>query len=214
MDKTNRFRARIKNHVTLILANVALVILLISVIPGDDVKYLWSMSTGYVATLLLAVTLVIGPYHVYLKKTNPVSTDLRRDIGIWCGLFGVVHVIVGIQVHMGNPWLYFFKVIDGTDEWILRSDLFGFANYTGLLAGLILVVLLLLSNDVSLQWLRSKKWKNLQRLNYLLFVLTVLHSAMYQIIEKRIPLLVISFFIVTLIPLVGQTIGYAVIRKR
>src|SRR6218665_2801786 len=130
-----RFKVRLKHHFTLLIVTGVLLFLFIRLIPGDDVKYLWSMATGYVAIILLAGTLLIGPFNVYKKRLNPVSTDQRRDIGIWCGLIGLLHVVFGIQVHMGDIWLYFFKAVEGIDSHQFRDDLFGLANYTGLLAG-------------------------------------------------------------------------------
>lgn len=213
MILSSRFRTRAKHHAILLITTGALLFILIKSIPGDDLKYLWSMGTGYASIILLAVTLLIGPLNIYTKRLNPVSTDLRRDVGIWCGLTGLVHLVIGIQVHMGNIWLYFFKAIQGDDSYKLRSDLFGFSNYTGLIAGLLLVVLLALSNDISLKWLRSKQWKSIQRWNYVLFALVLAHSIMYQIIEKRIAVIIILFSVIMLLPVIGQSIGITITRK-
>ncbi len=208
-----RFRTRSKHHAILLLSTGALLFVLVKFIPGNDLKYLWSMGTGYASIILLATTLLIGPLNVYTKSLNPVSTDLRRDVGIWCGVTGLAHIVIGIQVHMGNIWLYFFKAVKGDDSYELRSDLFGFANYAGLIAGLLVVVLLALSNDISLKWLRSKQWKGIQRWNYLLFALVLAHGIMYQIIEKRIAVIIILFSVIMLLPLIGQSIGFTITRK-
>lgn len=208
-----RFRTRAKHHAILLISAGALLFILVKSIPGDDLMYLWSMGTGYVSIILLAATLLIGPLNIYTKRLNPVSTDLRRDMGIWCGLTGLAHLVIGIQVHMGNIWLYFFKAVQGDDSYKLRSDLFGFSNYTGLIAGLILLVLLVLSNDISLKWLRSKQWKSIQRWNYFLFALVLVHGIMYQIIEKRIVVIIFLFSVIMLLPLIGQSIGFTMNRK-
>jgi len=179
-----------------------------SFVPGDDQKYLWSMATGYTSIVLLGITLVIGPLNLIKGNHNPVSTDLRRDIGIWCGMIGIAHVVVGIQVHMGNIWLYFVKAVDGADAYLLRRDLFGFANYTGLIAAVVLTLLLLLSNDLSLRLLKPKRWKNLQRWSYAGFVLILAHSVMYQVIEKRNAVIISIFALVTIIPMAFQMIGF------
>ncbi len=166
------------------------------------------MGTGYVSIILLAATLLIGPINIYTKRVNPVSTDLRRDVGIWCGLTGLAHVVVGIQVHMGNIWLYFFKAVEGEHSYEFRKDLFGFSNYAGLVAGLLLVILLLLSNDISLKWLGAKRWKNIQRWNYIFFGLVLAHGIMYQIIENRASTIIILFSLIMILPLVGQSFGF------
>lgn len=171
------------------------------------------MGTGYVSIILLAITLLIGPINIYKMRANPVSTDLRRDVGIWCGFIGLAHLVIGIQVHMGNIWLYFFKAVEGENSYKLRDDLFGFSNYTGLLAALLLVVLLLLSNDLSLKWLKTKRWKSIQRWNYILFALVLVHGIMYQIIEKRIAVIVVLFALIMLIPVISQSIGFTINRR-
>ena len=62
-----------------------------------------------IATLaLLVATLLIGPWNVLRRTANPVSSDLRRDIGIWAGMLGILHAGVGQFVHLrGRPWLYY-----------------------------------------------------------------------------------------------------------
>ena len=171
------------------------------------------MATGYTSIILLAATLMIGPMNLIKKRNNPVSSNLRRDIGIWCGIIGLVHVVIGIQVHMGNIFLYFFKAVEGEDAFVLRKDLFGAANYTGLVAALILLILLLLSNDISLKLLRPRRWKSLQRWSYFFFALTLAHVIMYQVIEKRVVGLVILMSLIMLTAIVYQVRGFNAHRK-
>jgi hypothetical protein len=58
-------------------------------------------------------------------------------------------------------------------------------HYTGLIAALLFLLLLAISNDVSLRRFGPQKWKSLQRWTYLAVTLTVLHGVAYQHIEKR-----------------------------
>lgn len=171
------------------------------------------MSTAYVSLLLLGMTLLTGPLNVLRKQRNPVSTDLRRDIGIWSGIVGLAHVAIGWQVHMGNMLLYFFEEEKLTKALSLRADLFGFANYAGLAGGLILVMLLALSNDVSLRKLKASRWKYWQRWNYLFYALVVVHGVSYQVIESRqlpYPLLLAAL----ILPVLAiQLIGFSHYRK-
>ena len=213
MSNSVRLSTRVRHHSRLAIVTGMLLFGFFEVIPGDDHTYLWSMATGYVSIILLAVTLLIGPFNVYKKVNNPVSTDLRRDIGIWCGITGLAHIVMGIQVHMGNIWLYFFKAVEGEDRLRLRDDIFGAANYVGIIAGVILLVLLLLSNDASLKLLKTCRWKNLQRLNYLFFMGVLIHGILYQIIEKRIVAISVLFISIMLIPVVGQSIGIIARKK-
>src|SRR5215471_3115707 len=59
-----------------------------------------SMASAYASLVMFAATLVIGPLNVLRGRPNPVSSYLRRDIGIWAGLLALVHVVVGLQVHL------------------------------------------------------------------------------------------------------------------
>jgi DMSO/TMAO reductase YedYZ heme-binding membrane subunit len=82
---------------------------------------------------------------------------------------------------------YFFQ--PGNEPLLARArhDMFGLANYTGLLAALLVAVLAAISNDWSLRRLGARRWKRVQQLNYLLFAVVIAHAILYQIIEKRSP---------------------------
>jgi hypothetical protein len=73
--------------------------------------YFWrlSMATAYAGLLYLAAALIIGPINVLRGAPNPLSINLRRDIGIVAGILALVHTIVGLFVHLrGDPIQYFF----------------------------------------------------------------------------------------------------------
>jgi sulfoxide reductase heme-binding subunit YedZ len=112
-----------------------------------------------------------------------VSFDLRRDIGIWAGVLALVHTAAGLTVHLrGRMWMYFFKRLDPLK---LQNTQFGFANYVGLGAALLFVMLLAISNDFSLRSLGTRRWKAMQRWTYVAFGLTAAHGVAYQLVEKR-----------------------------
>ncbi|MEO6049803.1 MAG: ferric reductase-like transmembrane domain-containing protein [Pyrinomonadaceae bacterium] len=144
-----------------------------------------SLATGYLGIALLGATLILGALNVLRRKTNPVSTDLRRDVGIWCGIVSLAHVVIGLQVHMGSMLLYFFNDVEAQNHFSFRTNLFGLANYVGLFAVFLILFLLILSNDSSLRYLGKQRWKSFQRLNYVLMLLVVFHSIAYQILENR-----------------------------
>lgn len=198
----------------LVIVTILLLLTIYSSVPGKDSMYVWSMATAYTSLVLLGATLILGPLNVLRKKNNPVSHDLRRDIGIWCGLTGVAHVIFGIQVHMGNMWLYFFKDVDGLGGFKLRTDLFGAANYVGLIGTLILLMLLFLSNDLSMKILGTSRWKKLQLSIYLFFLVILAHGIMYQIIEKRIVIFIVIFSLLLIIPFIVQLKGFLAISRK
>jgi sulfoxide reductase heme-binding subunit YedZ len=94
----------------------------------------------------------------------------------------------------------------------LQSTLFGFANYTGLVAAMLLLLLLLISNDVSLRNLGVKRWKNLQRFSYFAFVFTVAHGVAYQLIEKRHFPWVVVFGLTVLVSVTLQATAFRRIK--
>lgn len=194
--------------------SLALTIGLFFVVQSKDSIFRWSMASGYTGLALLGTSLVIGPWNVIRGAPNPISTHLRRDIGIWGGVVGLVHTVLGLQVHMrGKFWLYFIFSPEESHRIPLRYDLFGFANYTGLAVAMILLLLLSLSNDSSLIRLGLHRWKALQRWNYAGFLLLVLHGAAYQFIEKRGPGFIVLFAISVLLVCAFQVSGFRAIRK-
>ncbi len=177
---------RLRRHLALGLVGAVLMAGLVSALHGSGTAFRLSMASAYVGLLFLCASLVLGPWNVLRGHANPVSTGLRRDVGIWAALLGLVHVGTGLQVHMlGNFWLYFLYPPNSPHTFPLRHDLFGFANFTGLGATLVLVLLLVLSNDLSLRSLGTRRWKALQRWNYVNFALVSAHSAGYQLFEQR-----------------------------
>lgn len=146
----------------------------------DLVSHL-SIATAYPALFLTAAAVLLGPWNVLRGRANPVSFDLRRDLGIWAGIMALVHTAIGLNVHLrGRPWLYFVD-----EHHRARHDLFGFSNYTGLVAAILFLLLLAISNDLSLRRLGTQKWKSLQRWTYAAVLLTILHAVAFQRVEKR-----------------------------
>ena len=174
-----------RHHLPLLLISFACVAVLYQTRPYPDILSRASFATAYPALALLAVTLLIGPWNLLTRKPNPVSSDLRRDIGIWAGVLGILHAGVGQFVHLrGRPWLYYVYG-PGEKHHGMRHDLFGLANYTGALGTLLLIALLATSNDFSLRRFGTRGWKKLQRWNYAVFALVAVHSFAFQGVETQ-----------------------------
>jgi len=152
------------------------------------------MSSAYVAFTLIVLTLAIGPINALRGVRLPVSNDFRRDTGIWACTWSIFHTVVGLQVHLrGRMIEYFLYPTSASLLARIRFDMFGLANYFGLLAAVLAVVLAAISNDWSLRMLGATRWKRLQQLNYILFTIAIVHAVLYQIVEKRIPPFALAF---------------------
>src|SRR6185437_13788538 len=71
------------HHLLLFTVSIVVVLLLYFTRPYRDFWTKASFSTAYPALLLLFLTLIIGPLNILTRKRNPISSDLRRDVGIW-----------------------------------------------------------------------------------------------------------------------------------
>ncbi len=152
--------------------------------PDARSVQLLTLGFGYVSLILIFITLLIGPWTILRQQRRPLNTNLRRDVGIWAAISGILHVVFGFQVHLkGQILLYFFKPEGEGYKPLL--NLFGVSNYIGAIATVILFLLLTLSNDLSLRRLKGRRWKFLQRFNYMLSILALIHTVGYQVVSKR-----------------------------
>jgi sulfoxide reductase heme-binding subunit YedZ len=208
--RKKRLQTRLRrHHLPLFAVSSASAAALYFTRPYPDVLSRLSFSTAYPAIVLLAITLLTGPWNVIRRRANPVSSDLRRDIGIWAGILGIVHTAVGQCVHLrGRPWLY-YVYSPQEHHYGPRHDLFGFANYTGAIGVLLLAALLAMSNDWSLRRLGTRQWKSLQRWNYGVFALAAAHAIGYLAIEKQKRPFDTVIAICIAITLVMQSLGFA-----
>ncbi|QDS35885.1 ferric reductase-like transmembrane domain-containing protein [Brevibacillus brevis] len=157
----------------------------------------WSMILGYLSFILIGCTLLIGPLQSWLPAGwMAVSLSIRRDIGIWAGLTGLLHVILVLVLFESEPrlmiiddnrfekadgWLglFFFASSDPT-MWPFPNWTFtGVANYLGLLAFFMLLALWLTSSARAEKWLGGSSWKRLHLANPWLFVIVLFHGLIY-----------------------------------
>jgi len=206
---------RLARHFILFAASAAACIAFYVGMEGAEPIWRLSMGSAYASLALLALSLAIGPWNRLRRLPNPVSGYLRRDIGIWAGILGVFHVVVGLQVHFkGKMWLYFVPSPDASYRFPVRIDPFGIANWVGLFATLVLLLLLALSNDASLRALGRDRWKSLQRWNYAGALLALAHGALYQFVEKRQWPFVVGMLAIAAAALAMQLAGYRTVKKR
>lgn len=186
--------------------------LVTAIVKVDGRAFGLSMASAYIGLFLIAGTLLIGPLNIARGRPNPVSTHVRRDVGIWAGVVTLLHVAVGLQRHFRGDFARYFFLFDGGSLLPIgvRLDLFGLANWVGLAGTLVCIVLLALSNDRSLRRLGTRRWKSLQRGNYLLLPLVVCHGLAYQLQQSRGLPWVLVTVLITLVVLTLQSLGVRV----
>jgi sulfoxide reductase heme-binding subunit YedZ len=207
-------RRVVVHHVPLAIMSAAVVVLFMGLSPFSAGRLSMAQfvaATGDAAAVLLALTLLIGPANLLLRRRNPVSSYLRRDAGTWTAIVSVVHVILGFAIHGGGGTsLVDYFVGDGRP----LTNAFGLGNWTGLAALVIVVGLLAISTDRSMRELKATRWKTLQRLNYALFVLVVVHAFFYGAVFRLGSPLTLLLTCAVLAVLVGQATGIWLWRRR
>lgn len=205
-------RVRLLTHAAMVLLAALSCAATARLKPEIGPVHLLTIGLGYFSLAALAVTLLIGPWRLlHSQRRTPVNIDLRRDIAIWAGIAGLLHVVFGFQVHMGGNILHYF-FLPGSRMPQINS--FGVSNVLGLAATVLLALLLILSNDLSVRLLRGKRWKAIQRLNYPLFALVVLHTWGYQYTIKRPWIMALLSVILAGLVVIGQWRGYRFYRMQ
>ena len=204
-------RRLVVHHLPLAVASTAAFIALVRVAGRGFAIGRLASPTGDVALVLLAGTLLIGPVNLMLRRRIPANSYLRRDVGTWTAIWSIVHVVVGFQGHTAGAFGFVdYFLADGRP----LTNSFGMGNWTGLAATVIVVLLLVLSTDRYLRELKSRVWKDLQRLNYTLFALVVLHAVYYGALRQMTSPFTRVLIVSVVAVLFGQAVGIWLWRRR
>jgi sulfoxide reductase heme-binding subunit YedZ len=200
-------KERLKKHYLPLLSVVIIALLFFYIKRSNrDTITFVAQATGYISITILTVSLILGSINLLLKYKNPISTYLRRDISVIGGFLAIIHSITGLFVHLrGKTWLYFLNKTD--HGYSVRLDNFGLANYTGLISAFIILLLLVTSNDYFLKKIKPHNWKNIQRLAYLMFILSLIHCYFYRIGKGDLTVLFWFYLPLFIIVLTFQIIG-------
>jgi sulfoxide reductase heme-binding subunit YedZ len=151
-----------------------------------------SISSAYLCLALLCAGLAIGPLHAIRTGRPYLNNYLRRDIGIWAALTGLLHFYAGNVVAMSAVYIEAFVDIVGPGpSGAMRRELFSWVTIAGTVVAVLLLLLLALSSDRSLRFVGTRWWKRLHRTSYVAFVLTAAHGLAFQVLESRMPALIV-----------------------
>lgn len=181
--------------------------------PYADLTHIGMLGFGYTALILVAVSLIIGPFKLLSQRRNPVNINLRRDVGIWSAITACLHILFVLPLHKNGEILLYFLEATPRGYRLIRN-LSGFSNDMGLLATTLLIALLVISNDLSLRWLKGKRWKLVQRGNYLIAAFALAHTFGFQVVSRRERSLTDAVIVLTIITLAAQAAGIYLYRSR
>lgn len=173
-----------------------------------------SIAFAYASIMYLSAALLIGPLRVLRRGRPIVSSNTRRHLGVWSGIFAICHVGAALNVHFnGHIALYFFSTNNPDGTLYLLRNFFGISNDIGVVATALVVLLLAISNDTSIRKLGVSRWKRLQTLSYLIAAIVFIHAVVYQFLERRSVILVFIFVVVSVGVLAIQLYGAASVRR-
>ncbi|HEX2622558.1 MAG TPA: hypothetical protein VHL11_20500, partial [Phototrophicaceae bacterium] len=86
-------RIRIITHIGLLATTLAAIYITTFYTRTASWQYVLTIGCGYLSLTLIVLTLSIGTIKLFLQRRNPVNLYIRRDLGIWAGFTGIIHVI-------------------------------------------------------------------------------------------------------------------------
>ena len=182
--------------------------------PGAAAADRLSIVSAYLCLLLLGAALLVGPSHA-IRKCKPLTNSyIRRDIGIWAALNGLLHFYLANILAMNYEYLgIYVESAPAPPSPELRSELYSWGTILGYVIAVLFIILLVLSSDWMLRIVGLKWWKRIQRASYLGFLFTCMHAFVFQILESREAFWVVVVLLVTLLVIFVQGIGIIFIKK-
>jgi sulfoxide reductase heme-binding subunit YedZ len=196
----------------LLLVTISTIIFYINKGNRNTITFI-AFASGFISLTILSISLILGTLGLIRQRKNNVSTYFRRDIGIMGGFLALCHSITGLFVHLrGKTWLYFLNKTD--NSYAIRLDNFGLANYTGLIAALLILVLIVTSNDFMLRKLKPVPWKNIQRLAYFMYAFIMVHCYFYRIGNKNHDVFLYYYIPILFVVIAFQAAGIILRHKK
>ena len=168
-----------RHVVVIVLAVVATALFLYSRAEWSPM-HRWNRATADISLVLVALAMVLGPMS-RLWRRFVVLLPYRRELGIYAIILALVHfmiILIG-WVQLDLMRLVGFEFHPGLQQYVMVQQGFGLANLIGILALLYGAILAITSNDRSIKWLGNSVWKFVQQGTYVLWWLSVVHTAYF-----------------------------------
>ncbi|MCL6089156.1 MAG: hypothetical protein M1530_03260 [Candidatus Marsarchaeota archaeon] len=163
-------------------------------------------ALGLSAFLLICASLLIGPIAVLLPKYGLPLIGPRRAVGLAAFVFALMHGLLALALALGWNLSYIFA----------SSSLL-----TASAAMLILLAIALTSNDLAEHKLGAGLWKNIQRFNYLVFVLVLAHFILQSrglpylsSAQSGLNLAELALLLLGILTVLLQVAGFITMRRR
>jgi len=205
---------RLKSHASLAAITVVSLGVSVAIRPAAAAGDQLSIVSAYLCLFLLGAALLIGPFHAFREGKPLGNSYIRRDIGIWAALSGLLHFYLANVLAMNYEYLGIYvenSPVPPSPE--IRSELYSWGTIFGYVIAGLFIILLTLSNDWMVRKVGLKWWKRIQRLSYLGFLFTCAHAFVFQVLESRETLWIIVVLLVTVLVLIGQGYGIASIKR-
>lgn len=155
---------------------------------ADSVKWRTSMAFADTALTLLSAALLIGPLRVLRGGGPAIHLPLRRRIGLTAAALAAAHLVVGLSMHsdITRPWSAFAtNWPSSTSSLPVPLTVLALGNWFGLGVALALAAPVATSNRRMVRRLAATRWKHLQRMTYVAYVVLIGHVVLYQKAERR-----------------------------
>ncbi len=141
-------------------------------------------AVGDASLIFIYLTLALGPLARFVPRAGKLLSH-RRELGIWFGLFAILHTVLILNGWARWNVLRFmgYEPIAELDRMVRLESGFGMANLIGLLAVLLTLPLMATSADWAVRALGGSAWKFLHYTAYTIFYLVVLHTAYFMYIH-------------------------------
>lgn len=208
-------RQRVKRHIALATATgICFVVAALRGSAAGSTDRL-SIVSAYICLALLCWALSVGPMRAVTTGRPIINAYLRRDLGIWAALTGLVHFVLANLLSMNDGYLdTYVNFASFPPSAEIRSQLYNMGTIAGFVVAVLFLLLLALSSDRMIRVVGIRWWKRLQRASYLTFIFTSAHAFAFQILEAREWLLIAVVIIASVAVLTAQIFGIVAVRRQ